>query len=100
VESDRVIGIDLEDDGGTLTDRVIHPIPVRENKVKALAIKEPRVPVLVASDSRNDVPLFQYSSDIKVYVNSRRKVSAEFFQGSTVVRDKSWFVIEHPTLKE
>ena len=100
IPRERIIGIELEQRNGVLDNLIVQPVPVRENKVAALMKAEPRVPLLVASDSRNDLPLFRYSAGIKVYVNSRRKESAEFFAGTTIVRDDSWAVFERPTLKE
>ncbi len=100
VPPERIVGIDLTTDHGICTADVTHPVPVRENKVTALKLREPRVPLLVASDSRNDLPLFLYASDVKLYINSRRKKSSEFFSLSDIVRDESWIVVERPTPEE
>lgn len=100
IPPERIIGIELAHREGLLIDSVIQPVPVRENKISALKKKESRIPLLVASDSRNDIPLFQYSAGLKVYVNSRRKESTEFFAGTPLSRDDSWVIIERPTLKE
>jgi phosphoserine phosphatase len=95
-----VIGIELEEENGILTSRAKSPVPIRENKVHAFEKHTTAVPVLVASDSRNDIPLFLYSSELKVRVNSRNRNTEEFFREGKVSRDDQWVVIEHPTIEE
>lgn len=97
---ERVIGIELEEEHGVLVPRAISPVPIRENKVHAYEKHTTAVPVLVASDSRNDIPLFLYSSELKVRINSRNRNTGEFFREGKVVRDDQWVVIEQPTMEE
>ena len=98
VPAERVIGIDLLDDKGILIPRTEEPVPIRDKKVKAFRRRTHIKPLLVASDSRNDLPLLLYSGDMRVLVNSRRHDSADFFRLGGVVRDESWFVIENPMM--
>ncbi len=95
-----VIGIDLEEENGVLTPRALRPVPIRENKVHAFQRRTAAVPVLVASDSRNDIPLFLYSSALKVRINSRNRSTEEFFREGKITRDDQWVVIEQPTIEE
>ncbi|MBP1646634.1 MAG: hypothetical protein H6Q30_79 [Bacteroidetes bacterium] len=95
-----VIGIELEEANGVLTPRAVPPVPIRENKVHAFQRHTAGVPVLVASDSRNDIPLFLYSSALKVRINSRNRSTEEFFREGKVTRDDQWVVIEQPTIEE
>jgi phosphoserine phosphatase len=95
-----VIGIELEEEKGVLTSRAKSPIPIRENKVHAFEKHTTAVPVLVASDSRNDIPLFLYSSELKIRINSRNRNTEEFFREGKVIRDDRWIVIEQPTIEE
>jgi HAD superfamily phosphoserine phosphatase-like hydrolase len=97
IPSGRVIGIDLELRDGLLTSSVKEPIPIRTKKVDALRAFVSERPLIVASDSRNDIPLLQYSADLKVFVSSRRKDWTIFFTKGNVQRDDSWLVIESPT---
>jgi phosphoserine phosphatase len=97
VPPERVIGIDLEERDGLLTGMPVLPIPIRENKIHALRMQQTRPPVLVASDSRNDIPLFGYSEDLRVLVNSRKRTSEEFFRSGEIPRDDRWIVYEQPT---
>jgi phosphoserine phosphatase len=97
VPASRVIGIDLEVERGVLTDRALEPVPIREKKVEAMRRHRTDRPLLVASDSRNDIPLLQHSSDLKVFVSSRRKDWTVFFTQGKVTRDDSWVVVESPT---
>jgi phosphoserine phosphatase len=95
-----VIGIELEEENDVLTPRAKSPVPIRENKVHAFERHTTAVPVLVASDSRNDIPLFLYSAALKVRINSRNRSTEEFFRESRVTRDDQWVVIEQPTIEE
>ena len=100
IASDRVIGIEMESAEGTVTPREILPIPIREGKVDAMKARGLPLPALVASDSRNDIPLFKSSTDLKVRVNSRGRSTEEFFQAYGAPPDGSWVNIEQPTLSE
>jgi phosphoserine phosphatase len=95
-----VIGIELEEEHGILTHRAKSPVPIRENKVHAFEKHSTAVPVVVASDSRNDIPLFLFSSGLKVRINSRNRSTEEFFREGKVTRDDTWIVIENPTIEE
>jgi phosphoserine phosphatase len=98
VPHERVIGIALEASNGVLSPTARMPIPIREEKIHALRAVESRVPVLVASDSRNDIPLLKYSSRLKVWINSRKRSTEEFFAAVGSPPDDQWIVIEEPTI--
>jgi len=100
VPHERVIGIDLLENGGVLLPRTEQPVPIRAKKVEVLKKHTKLQPLLVASDSRNDIPLLLYSDEVKVLVNSRRRNSADFFAQGAVSRDDSWVIIETPTTIE
>jgi phosphoserine phosphatase len=100
IGEDFVIGIDLEEENGVLTPRAKTPIPIRENKVHAFQKQTASLPVLVASDSRNDIPLFLYSTELKVRINSRGRDTEEFFREGKITRDDQWVVIEQPKIEE
>lgn len=91
----HVIGIELHEDNGVLTDTVTVPIPVLEGKVAALQEHVSARPLLVASDSTYDIPLFNYSSGLRVLVQSTD--DRDFFAAGKVPRDDRWLVIESPT---
>jgi len=93
----RVIGIELENVRNTLTSRAMPPVPVKEDKVRALKARDKRIPVLVASDSPMDLPLLRYSSGVRLFVNSLRGDPEKFFRAGGIRRDDSWVVIELPT---
>jgi phosphoserine phosphatase len=98
VSAEQVIGISLESSDGILTGTAVEPVPIREDKISALKARDTRIPHLVASDSRNDIPLLLYSSGVKVWVNSRQRTSAEFFAAVGSKPDAQWLVIEEPTI--
>jgi len=100
IPSNRVIGIELETAGGVVTSTEILPIPIRQGKVEALRARKLPRPVLVASDSRNDIPLFKTSTDLKVRINSRGRSTAEFFEAYGSPSDESWINVDQPTLVE
>jgi phosphoserine phosphatase len=98
VDPSMVLGIDLREHDGLLTAEAKHPIPIRSGKVDLLKASDPRPPALVASDSRNDIPLLLASVDMKVYVNSHKRATEDFFTLGNVKRDDSWVVFENPTI--
>jgi len=99
IPAEQVIGIDLIERDGILTATPLEPIPIHAKKVDALREHVPGAPLLVASDSRLDIPLLQYSSGLRIYVNSHQRNPSDFFTIGKIVRDDSWVVIEHPTLE-
>lgn len=100
VSPDRVIGISLVEERGKFTSVPEEPIPIRGKKVEALRKRTSEVPLLVASDSRNDVPILEYAGELRVYVNSHGRETASFFTSSGIRRDGSWAVIEAPSTLE
>lgn len=98
VPAHQVIGISLECPNGTLSGIAVNPIPIRADKVQALQSRDARVPHLVASDSRNDIPLLLYSSCVKVWVNGRHRSKREFFTAVGSEPDDRWLLIEEPTI--
>ncbi len=100
IPHDRVIGIELIEEHGVLTPREIVPVPIRSEKVAAFRRHSDRIPLLVASDSRNDIPLFNYASQLKVRINSRGRSTQEFFRDLGEEENDSWINVENPTILE
>ena len=98
VPASQVIGISLKCNNGTLSSEAVEPIPIRQEKGSALKARESRIPLLVATDSRNDIPLLLYSSGVKVWINSRQRSSEEFFASVGSGPDAQWLVVETPTI--
>jgi len=98
VPADRVIGIDLHLEEGILSTEPQKPVPIHGGKVEALRRFDQRPPVLVASDSRHDIPLLLASTDLRVYVNSHGRKTEDFFELGRIHRDDSWVVFENPTV--
>ena len=94
----QVIGISLVHTNGTLSDIPIEPIPIRAEKIGALQALEQRIPLLVASDSRNDIPLLLYSTTTRVWINSRRRSATDFFAAVGAPPDDRWVIIDEPTI--
>ena len=93
---DHVIGIDLAENDGVLTDRIKEPVPVLEGKVAAFQKHSTAKPVLVASDSTYDIPLFKFSSDMRILVRSTN--GKDFFKVGRIRRDETWIVFDSPSL--
>jgi phosphoserine phosphatase len=98
VPKERVIGIELMESHGMCTAQEINPVPIRQRKVDALRARTPHPPLLSASDSKNDIPLLLYASELRVRVNSRGRDTADFFRAAGTAPDDSWVLIEHLTL--
>lgn len=100
VPADRVIGIDLEVENGVLTGRTDGPVPIRAGKIDALRHRTKTVPLLAASDSKNDIPLLLYSAGLKVRINSRKRSTEEFFRSAGAAPDATWVLVESPHIME
>ncbi len=98
IPAERVIGIDLHTVDGILSTAPREPIPIHGGKVDALRRHDPRPAMLVASDSRNDIPLLLASAGLRVYVNSHRRATDDFFTLGRIPRDESWVVFEDPMI--
>ncbi|MFN0157663.1 MAG: HAD family hydrolase [Bacteroidota bacterium] len=98
IPRERILGIELKIDGDILTSEIRKPIPILDGKIEAMKARTNQVPLMVFSDSPIDLPLFRYASGMKVLINSRTRTSAEFFSTAGVKKDKSWIVVEQPTL--
>jgi len=96
----RVIGIALESEGGVLADRAAAPIPIREGKVAALRALTPEVPLLAASDSKNDIPLLLYARGLRVRVNSRGRDTDDFFRAAGTAPDGTWVNVDRPRIMD
>ena len=100
VPSERVIGIDLRERAGLLSAQEEQPVPIREQKVEAFRLRNPKPPLLVVSDSKNDIPLFADARGLKVRINSRNRDTEDFFRAVGSPPDDTWVLIENPELIE
>jgi phosphoserine phosphatase len=91
-----IMGIDLQRDGLIVSAHPIGPIPVKEGKVAALRAKGLPPPAIVVSDSFYDMPLFEYSSGLKVLIQTGESAQ-EIFRNAGIGADDSWVIIERPT---
>ncbi len=98
VPEDQVIGITIKDQNGILSGEPIHPIPIRAEKIDALKVLEPRIPLFAASDSRNDIPLLLYATTTRVWINSRHRSAEDFFTAVGAPPDDRWIIIDEPTV--
>lgn len=94
----QVIGITVRHNNGTLSGEPVHPIPIRAEKIDALKALEGRIPLLAASDSRNDIPLLLYASTTRVWINSRRRSAQDFFTAVGAPPDDRWIIVDEPTV--
>lgn len=100
IPAERVIGIELGVEGGVFTGEPAGAIPIREGKIDALRARTQTVPLLAASDSRNDIPLLLYASGLRIRINSKHRDTAEFFRSARVTPDSSWVLVESPHIME
>lgn len=98
IQNDHVIGIGLEEENHILTSATRQPVPVLEGKVRALQSHSIARPAIVVSDSTYDIPLFNYSSDLKVLINVGG--GSDFFDSDSIHRDNTWIVVQTPALLE
>lgn len=100
VPPNRVIGIDLQERSGLLSAQEEQPVPIQQQKVAAFRLRSPVAPLLVASDSKNDIPLFLDARELKVRINSRNRDTEDFFRAVGSPPDETWVLIEKPELIE
>jgi phosphoserine phosphatase len=100
IPAERVIGIELEVQNGVLTELTAGPVPIRAGKIDALRRLTNTVPLLAASDSKNDIPLLLYSAGLKIRINSRKRSTAEFFSSAGTSPDATWVLVESPHIME
>lgn len=98
IPREHVTGIALAQTNGALSDRPVEPIPIRRDKIGALQADEHRVPLLVATDSRNDIPLLLYATHTRVWINSRGRSAHDFFAAVGAPPDDRWLIIDEPTI--
>ena len=98
IPASHVIGIELLEYDGEFVSQVRTPVPVLAGKIGALRQRTRTQPLIVVSDSTYDIPLFEYSTGLRVLVKSENGNNGDFFSTGNVRMDKSWLVIEHPTL--
>lgn len=66
---ERVLGVELQTQGGRYTDRIIEPSPVGEGKLEMFLDLVGRSPVLVAGDSMNDLELMENCEDTNLVID-------------------------------
>jgi phosphoserine phosphatase len=100
IPPERIIGIDLEVRDGLLTDRAETPLPIRAGKIDALRRHTPLIPLLAASDSKNDIPLLLYAAELRIRINSRKRDTEDFFRAAGTGPDHTWVLVESPHIME
>ena len=81
------IGLTSEEEKGLLTERLVGPLPVLENKVTAIQarIHSTRRPILAAGDSPNDRAMLEYA-EIKVVADRGNDLTR-------IARERGWYLI-------
>ncbi len=100
IPPERVIGIELEVRGGILAETTAGPVPIRAGKIDAMRARGVRTPVIVASDSKNDIPLLLESTGLRIRINSHGRDTGDFFRSGGIAPDKSWVLVESPHIME
>jgi phosphoserine phosphatase len=71
IPTERVIAMEVEADGGVLTDRLLLPAVSGAGKAEAIERRLPRVPALVAGDSVNDLAMLRLATKVALVVNAK-----------------------------
>jgi len=96
VPTEHVIGVEIDLVHGAYSSTVKTPVPVGVGKVEALKAMGLPPPSIVVSDSIYDIPLLNYSSGLKVLVNSNEQ-SDHFFERAGFEPDQNWVTIDNPS---
>lgn len=86
VPQDRVLGIEVETDGGVLTERVVHPPVCMAGKVEAIRKHLGADPVLACGDSLGDLEMLS-SARVPLVVGRKDQRKAALLQ---VAAERSW----------
>lgn len=98
VPPEDVLGIGLAPRGDVLSTEIDGPVTVLEGKIAALHARTAAAPALVVSDSVFDLPLFHYSTGLRILVKPR--TGPDLFETGAAVRDHHWMVLDRPTPAE
>jgi phosphoserine phosphatase len=96
VAPSQVAGVSLGRKGDLISSLVLHPVPVAEGKVELMKAKGFPKPLIVVSNSIQDLPLFQHCTGLKVLVQSDDQ-GMKFFERANINPDESWVVVDQPT---
>lgn len=66
---ERVLGIELQVQGGTMTDKAVEPWPIGEGKLELFLDTVGRSPVLVLGDSMNDFEMMENCEGIAIVID-------------------------------
>lgn len=66
---ERVLGIELQTQGGSYTDRVVEPTPIGEGKLELFLDTVGRSPVLMIGDSMNDFELLENCEGVSIVID-------------------------------
>ncbi len=83
---ERVLGVELQSQGGRYTDRIIEPSPVGEGKLEMFLDIVGRSPVFVAGDSQNDVELMENCEDLCLVIDKGDEDLLE------LAEEKGWLI--------
>ncbi|MBV70578.1 MAG: hypothetical protein CMH52_04440 [Myxococcales bacterium] len=67
---ERVLGIELQSQGGRLTDRVVEPAPINDGKLELFLDTVGRSPVLAIGDSMNDFALLENCEGVSIAIDN------------------------------
>ncbi len=84
---ERVLGVELQTQGGRYTDRIIEPSPVGEGKLEMFLDLVGRSPVFVAGDSMNDLELMENCEDTCLVIDKGGDD-----QILTIADEKGWLI--------
>lgn len=69
VPADRILAIDVEQDGDVLTDRVLEPVTTGQGKVARIRRDIGREPAFVCGNSVDDVPMLGLATGVGLVIN-------------------------------
>ncbi|MGC6417686.1 MAG: HAD family hydrolase [Bradymonadia bacterium] len=83
---ERVLGIELQTQGGRYTDQVVDPAPINEGKLELFLDTVGRSPVLAIGDSMNDFPLLENCEGVSIAIDNGDEA---FLEAAT---EAGWYV--------
>ncbi len=97
IPKDHIIGVETKIQKGSLTNQLIHPAPIQEDKVLALKKRISTPPVLVAGNTLSDQALLEFSQGVRLVVAGAKKTEKNYLSEQNllqIAKNNKWFYFE------
>jgi len=97
IPSDQVIGVETQVESGVITDRLILPTPIQEDKPKSLQSRTKMPAVFAAGNTLSDQQLLESATHVRLVVSSAQKGHRNYISEQKMLQlaqQHDWFHLE------